>query len=293
MDKLLRDKRAILILIGPAFILYFFTVIFPISMSGIYSTYEWDGIGEQIFIGFNNYLHLFHDQGFLHSVVNTIILSLLTVFIQIPIALTLALVLSSGIRAEVSFRTLYFIPVILPSTVIGLLWKRIYDPNYGLLNAVLRFFGGSDLIHYWLGDLSTVLVAVSIPIIWQWVGYHMLLLYAAAKGVSTDIREAAEIDGASRFQTAVRVVLPQMYPILRVCITLAIVGSMKHFDLVYVMTKGGPAHASEMPSTLMFSTIFSRNNYGYGSAMALFIVVECLLLTILLQKILKTDKGLA
>jgi len=213
---------------------------------------------------------------------------LLTLLIQLPLALVLGIVLATGIKGEGFFRTVYFIPVMLSAVVIGHLFRRIYDPNFGLLNSFLTGIGLENLNRAWLGDMKISLYAAIVPIIWQWIGYHMLLLYAAAKSVPTELREAAKIDGASSFQTAVKIVIPLMTPVIKISLVMLVIGSLKEFDMIFTMTGGGPAHVSEMPSTLMISTLFSGYQYGSGSAMAVFIVAECLLITILFQKLFKT-----
>lgn len=291
MDRVLRDKKAIAVFVLPALILFIGIVIIPMFVSMYYSTLSWDGIGEKTFIGLDNYIRLFtntQDQ-FLKAVLNSVILAGLSVGIQLPIALILALTLARGVKGEGFFRTVYFIPVMLSSVVIGLLWQRVYHPTLGLLNNVLSNMGLEGLTRTWLGDLETALVAVFIPIVWQWIGYHMLLMYASAKSIPTELREAAIIDGASHYQIARKIMIPLMRPILRVCMVFAVVGSMKTFDMIFVLTGGGPAHATEVPSTLMLSTIFHKYNYGYGSSMAIFIVIECLVFTVLLQKLMKSN----
>jgi len=129
-----------------------------------------------------------------------------------------------------------------------------------------------------------VIFAVIVPVLWQYIGYHMLLMYASARSISEEVFEAARIDGANGIQMAFRITIPLMKPILKVCVTFAVVGSLKNFDLVYVMTGGGPAGASQLPSTLMVETIFSRNMYGYGSSMAIFIILECFVFAWLIRK---------
>lgn len=257
-----------------------------------YSGLSWDGIGESKFIGFANYIRLFTNtqDGFLKAVGNSLVLAFFSVFIQLPIALMFALILAKGVKGEGIYRTVYFIPVMLSSVVIGLLWQRIYHPTLGLLNVILETIGLESLQRTWLGDMDTALVSVFIPIVWQWIGYHMLLMYASAKSIPEELREAAVIDGATPFQIAYRIMIPLMKPVLRVCVVFAVVGSMMAFDMVFfVLTGGGPAHATEVPSTLMISTIFHKYLYGYGSSMAVFIVIECLIFTVLIQRFMKTD----
>lgn len=292
MDKLLKDKKAILFFIIPALSVYLMVVVLPLFMSIYYSLLKWDGIGIKKIIGINNYLNLFinNQDGFLYSLLNTLLLSFLTIAIQLPIALLLALILSQGVKGESVFRIIFFIPVILSSVVIGHLWKRIYDPNFGLLNHLLQNLGLAALTKTWLGERETALIAVCIPIIWQWIGYHMLLMYASAKTIPLELKEAALLEGASSMKIAVKITIPLMKPVLKICLILAVIGSLKTFDLVYILTNGGPAHASEVPSTLMVNTIFKKYQYGYGSTMAVFIVLECLLLTMAIQKLFRVEE---
>jgi len=285
LDSVLRDKKAIIIFILPVLIIYIGIIVFPMFASVYYSTLSWDGIGEKTFVGINNYIALFFNgDPFNRAIVNSFLLALSSVFVQLPIALLLALMLAKGVRFESFYRTVYFIPVMLSSVVIGHLWKRIYHPTLGLLNELLSSIGLEAWTKAWLGDMSTAMVAVFIPIIWQWIGYHMLLMYAAAKAVPNEFREAAIVDGASEFKIATKVIIPLMKPVLKVCVILAVIGSFKAFDLIYVLTRGGPVYTTEVPSTMMINTIFHSYQYGYGSAMAIFIVIECLLFTLIIQK---------
>lgn len=292
MEKLLKDKKAIFLFVFPAFLIFAVIVLLPILFSFIYSLQNWNGISKGIYIGFDNYKKLFvnNADGFLKSVANSGILAVLSVFIQLPISLLLALVLARGIKGEKTFRTVFFIPVILSTVVIGQLWMKIYNPNYGLLNIILKNIGLSSLQNAWLGNPKTALGAVFVPILWQYIGNHMLLMYASAKSISTDIYEAAKIDGANEATTAFKITIPLMKPIIKVCVVFAVTGSFKLFDLIYVLTNGGPLHASEVPTTLMYTTIFAKYQYGYGSAMAIFIIVECLVCTILINKLFGKDE---
>ena len=287
MEKLLRDKKAIFLFTFPTFLLFTVIVVLPIFFSVYYSTLNWDGFSKGVFVGFENYKNLFvnNTDGFLQAVVNSLILALISVGIQLPISLLLALVLSRGIRGERFFRTVYFIPVIISTVVIGQLWMKIYNSDYGMLNTVLRAFGLDSAADAWLADPKTALACVFAAMLWQYVGYHMLLMYASAKSISADIYEAARIDGATEMKMAFHITIPLMKPILCVCIIFAVTGSFKAFDLIYVMTGGGPLHATEVPTTLMYTTIFSRYQYGYGSAMAIFIILECLVFTVVINKL--------
>ncbi|WP_411678555.1 carbohydrate ABC transporter permease [Caproicibacter sp.] len=292
MEKMLRDKKAIFLFTFPTFLLFTIIVVLPIFFSIHYSTLDWDGFSKGVFVGFTNYKNLFlnNTDGFMQSVVNSLVLALISVGIQLPISLLLALILARGVKGERFFRTVYFIPVIISTVVIGQLWMKIYNSDYGMLNGVLRAVGLDSLTNAWLADSKTALACVFAAMLWQYVGYHMLLLYAGAKSISPDIYEAARIDGASELKIAFHISIPLMKSILCVCIIFAVTGSFKAFDLIYVMTGGGPLHSTEVPTTLMYTTIFSRYQYGYGSAMAIFIIAECLVFTLVIKKLFSNDQ---
>ena len=285
MNRVLSNKKAVFIFLLPALVLFLTIIIVPIFMSVTYSLTEWDGIGKKVFTGFDNYKELFltNSDGFWRAVKNSLIFAAGSVFVQLPISLILALILARGVKGERFYVSVYFIPVLISTVVIGQLWMKIYNPQYGLLNTVLRSMGLEQLTGNWLGDTKKVIFTVIVPVLWQYIGYHMLLMYASVRSISEEIFEAARIDGANGIQTALHITIPLMKPILKVCVTFAVVGSLKNFDLVYVMTGGGPAGASQLPSTLMVETIFSRNMYGYGSSMAIFIILECFLFAWLIR----------
>jgi raffinose/stachyose/melibiose transport system permease protein len=291
MEKALSDKKAICIFVLPALIVFLVIVVAPIFLSGYYSLLEWDGIGKSTFTGLTNYINLFVDNsdGFVKSIGNSFILAGMSIFIQLPVALILALVLARGIKGENFYRTMYFIPVIISTVVIGQLWRKVYHYDYGLLNELLKGFGLQSWQKEWLGSEQTALISVFIPLIWQYMGYYMLLMYAAAKAIPDELYEAAKLDGASGPRTALSITIPLIKPMINVSVTYSLIGSLKVFDLVYILTNGGPVHATEVPSTLMFNTIFAKYQYGYGSSMAMFIIIECLLLTVVIQRMFKSE----
>ncbi len=289
MEKVWGDKKAIIFFLFPSFIILAVIIIMPIVMSSYYSLLDWDGFGKGEFIGLENYIDLFKDKAFVKSVVNSLIFAFTSVMIQLPISLFLALLISKGVKFERFFVTVYFLPVIMATVVIGQLWMKIYHPEYGLLNTFLRAVGLDSLTREWLGSPKTALWASVVPVLWQYIGYHMLLMYAGIKSISTDVFEAAKIDGASWSNTCFHITIPMLKPILKVCVTFAVVGALKVFDLVFVLTRGGPARASEVTSTLMVETIFKSNRYGYGSAMAIFVVIECLVLYFIIGRIFKEE----
>ena len=232
---------------------------------------------------------MFQNAIFDKAVINSFLLCIFTLIIQLPLALILALILASHIKGEVFFRTVFFIPVTLSTVVVGQLWLKIYNPNYGVLNELLRMIGLERFAQNWLGDVNTALFSAFVPIIWQNIGYHMLLLYTAIKAIPKDIHESAEIDGATGVTAAFKITIPLILPTLKTCAIFVITGSLKAFDMIYVLTNGGPVNSTEVPSSVMFNSIFVINRYGYGSAIAIFIVVECILIAYLLQRLVKTS----
>jgi raffinose/stachyose/melibiose transport system permease protein len=301
MNQVFGNKKAIAVFVLPSLLLFAIVGFIPILQSLYYSLLDWDGIVPGKFIGFANYKDLFftdtYGMEFGHSALNTLYLSLLSVVLQLPVALLLALILAKGIKGEKFYRTIFFVPVVVSSAVIGVMFLKIYNPDYGILNILLERIGLKSWTHVWLSDDKTSLISILLPVVWQYVGYHMLLMYAAIKGIPEDLYEAATIDGASGVRMAFSITIPLIVPILRVCVIFAVIGSLKFFDLVYVMTGGVPSPSTDVPSTLMYTTIFTRHMYGYGSAMAVFLVVECLVFYLVLQGVFKTreekeaDKG--
>ena len=291
MNKLYSNKPRILVFLLPALILFCGILILPIIMSLYYSFFDWNGIGDMTYIGFTNYVELFTSNsiGFLKALGNALLLALLSVCLQLPLALGLALVLGRGIKGERVFLSIFFMPVLISTVVIGQLWLKIYNPDYGILNVMLRAVGLESWTRIWLGLKETALGAVFVPILWQYVGYHMLLLYAGVKSVPKELREAAMLDGATNGQVNRYIVLPYIKPIIKISVIFAVTGSLKSFDLIYVLTNGGPLHATEVPSTLMINMLFLRNRYGMGSAIATLLIILCFVFALIISRVFKEE----
>ena len=192
-------------------------VIIPIGISFYFSLLKWDGIGQGEMVGFANYVKLFTGKtsSFWKAAGNSFLYAAVSMCIQLPFSLLLALILSNGIKLENFYRNVFFIPVIISTVVIGQLWMKIYNNDYGLLNSLLRSLGLESWTRIWLGDKGTVLGATFVPMLWQYVGYHLLLMYGAIKSIPQDLYEAAKIDGASQTRTAVSITIPLMKPMQR------------------------------------------------------------------------------
>jgi len=290
--KQFRDKKAIAVFVLPALILFLVVGFVPILQSVYYSLLKWDGLSSPIFVKLANYKDVFFSDfygiGFSRSILNSLLMALMMVVLQLPIALLLALILAHGLRGEKVYRTIYFIPVVISSAAIGVMFLRIYNPDFGVLNVLLDRVGLSSLKRDWIANNRTALMSIILPVVWQYIGYHMLLMYAGIKGIPDELFEAAVIDGASPVRTAFAITIPMIKPILRISLVFAILGSLKFFDLVFVMTGGSPNPLTDVPSTLMYNTIFTRRLFGHGSTMAVFLVVECLVFYLLLQRTLRS-----
>lgn len=291
MNMLYKNKMAILLFLLPALVLFVGIIIVPIIMSGYFSLHDWDGFTDMKFIGLENYVELFTNKAvnFPQALLNALFFAGVSVAIQLPLSLVLALLLAKKRRGSRFFLSVYFIPVLMSTVVIGQLWLKIYNPDYGILNVALESLHLESWTHVWLGEKATALISTFIPILWQYTGYHMLLMYAGITGISPEIKEAALIDGATEWQVNRKIIIPLIRPVLRVCVIISVTGSLKVFDMIYVLTNGGPAHVTEVPSTLLVQMLFLRNQYGFGSAIAVFLIALCFVFAIIIRKTFKTE----
>ena len=302
MRRPISYKLNIFLFLLPALFLFVGVLIAPIVMSAYYSLTKWDGFTTPEYIGFKNFVEMFTSKTVSIPVAlkNAFLLALLSVFIQLPFSLLLALKLARHVKGERWYLAIYFMPVLISSVVIGQLWIKIYNPEYGVLNILLKNLGVYDNIQRllnqpdkdiaWLGDKRVAFGACLVPILWQYVGYHMLLMYAGIKGMPPELNEAAMLDGCTPGQVSRYITIPYIRPILRVSVIFAVTGSLKSFDMIYVLTNGGPNHATELPSTLMINLLFLRNRYGMGSAIAVMLIVLCFVFAMLINFAFKEEK---
>ncbi|WP_026510104.1 MULTISPECIES: carbohydrate ABC transporter permease [unclassified Butyrivibrio] len=286
----IKKGLTIFVFLLPGLLLFVSILIAPIAVSVYRSLYDWNGFSEGTFIGFDNYIELFTNGSikFITSLKNSLILAFFSVFVQLPFALFLALLLGRReSRKERIYLSIFFMPVLISTVVIGQLWLKIYNPDYGLLNRFLDLVKLGDLKHVWVGDVKTALGSVIVPTVWQYIGYHMLLMYAGVKGVDTDLREAAMLDGATKWQVDRYVVIPIIKPIIRVSVIFAVTGSLKTYDLVRILTEGGPFQSTEVPSTLLENMLFLRNRYGMGSTISVMLIIMCFAFALLISAAFK------
>ncbi len=275
-------------------LVYIFAVFVPLVTSLFYSFFEWKGGPNKTFIGIENYITLLKDTTFWEAFGHNIYLVILCVIGQVGIAFIFVMIISTRfVKLKGVHRTFGFFPSTISAVAVGFIWTMIYDNRRGLLNWFLEVIGQGDKTQVWLNNSDLVMTLVAIPLIWQYIGYYMVILLSATSTIDKEILESAELDGASAFQRAIYVVMPMIKNTIVVCIVLCVSGNMKAFDNIYVMTSGGPGTSSMVMAMYGYSVSFQQQNMGYGSAISVGIFVLGLLvigLMQLLQKVATREK---
>jgi raffinose/stachyose/melibiose transport system permease protein len=276
-----QNNLTILLFLVPAFALFIIFIIYPIFQSVYYSFFNWKGLGAATdFIGLDNYAQILKDKIFQKAVFNGLLIIVLSLTLQLPLALALAIMVGRDLPGRGFFRMIFFMPYVISEVITAIAWMGLYnaDPTRGLINAILVLFGFKA--QAWLGNVHLVLPALFVVLTWKWFGLHMLLFLAGLQGIPTEIEEAARIDGANNLQTIRFITIPMLSSTIRTCVYLSILGSMQQFVLVWIMTKGGPVNASEVMATYMYRYGFVRFWYGYGSAVAIIMLLISLAFSI-------------
>jgi raffinose/stachyose/melibiose transport system permease protein len=283
-------RTSILLFLLPALALYVIFVILPVFQAAYFSVFDWN-IWEAPtkFVGIDNYTRALNEDWFRGAVFNNITIVVLSLTIQIPIALALAVYLNQRFPGRTLFRVIFFLPYVISEVVTGIVFYLLVQPD-GMINASLRSAGLGGLTENWLSDVGTsygifvgpvdvgislVMVTLFIIISWKYFGFHMIILLAGLQGIPREIREAALIDGANRWQAFRHITLPLLGPTLRVSIFLSVIGALQLFDIVYATTRGGPVHTSDTMAYYMFDFGFKRQEMGYGCAVAVILLLIC------------------
>ena len=280
----LQFKKKVLLFVVPAVVLYLMFSIYPFLQTLYYSFTNWDGFTTPVVIGFENFRKILNDEVYRTAVIRIFIWAILSITFKVGIALVIAYILRKGSKGVSFFRTVVFLPYVISSSAMCLMFTIMYDKEIGLLNMVLRAIGVDSLTRYWLVDEKTVFYAVILIPIYQAIGYFFVILFAAMKDVPDDLYEAGRLDGTTPLTEFTRITIPYIWPTLVVCIVLAINGAFQNFDYIFIMTGGGPGHASEVPATYMYKSIFITGLYGYGSAAALILFVITIIVTTCVRK---------
>ena len=266
----------IFVFLAPAVLFLAVFLLYPLLSSFQLSLLDWNGLGSgQRYVGLANWQRLLDDAQFWRSLCNNLLLGFLSVLIQLPVALVLAVMLDKASHGSRLLKILYFLPLLMSSVALGVLFKNVYDPNFGPINAFLQTLHLDGMAQDWLGDTRFSLGAVIAVICWQSIPFYMVLFLAGLSSFPAEIEEAARLDGASEATIFWRIKLPHLRGTIRTGAVLAFIGSLCYFDLIFIMTDGGPEGASELMATYMFRTVFSSFQLGYGStvASAMFVIV--------------------
>jgi raffinose/stachyose/melibiose transport system permease protein len=257
----------------------------PLCLSMYYSLTNWSGFGKMTFAGLENFNELlFHDVTFWKSLFHALLLAIVTIVIQNPIAFILAALLTKIQRGVRFFRTIYFIPAVLSVVVITSMWVHIFNPTYGLLNKLLRAIGLQDLAVGWLSDPNTALGSVIFIIIWHGFGWALLFFYTGLMTVPKELEEAALIDGASWFQVYTRVIIPYIMPVIQAVVIIDIISCLKQMEIVYLSTEGGPGDITQFVANYLYIKAFKYSEYGYGNAISVIFFVVAIGLVLLTRR---------
>ncbi|RRJ26065.1 carbohydrate ABC transporter permease [Lachnoanaerobaculum gingivalis] len=287
--KILRDKKAIAVFLLPAFIVYSVIVMVPILVSIYYSCLDWNGIGKKSFVGFNNYIKLFGDSVFRQAFGNNIIYILIVMVFQLGFGFSIAVLLTYLKKGRGFIQTVYYIPSVITVIAISQLFTGFYSYEpLGLFNIFRRMLCMEPIA--FLSEYKTVLWAVASVEGWQYIGIYMIIFYSALVSVSPDILEAARIDGATELQILVKIRIPAIANVIMLSCILSLVGALRGFAAPMNMTKGGPNHRSEILATYMYKKAFTSRDYGYGSAIAVIIVILSIIGVLLISKYMDGEK---
>lgn len=265
----------------PALAAYLIFLVYPAIRSIWISFTDWDGLSATYnVVWLDNYAKMVDDPIVHRALLNNLVWTLVTITVPVVLGLALAMALNGKVRGKPVLRTIFYTPAVLPLVAVAFIWAQLYNPTYGAVNGVLRLVGLDSLAQPWLGQDSTALAAVMVPMIWLRVGFPMLLYLAALQGINPEMYEAASIDGANAWQKFWNVTMPSLKSTHYIVLALSLIDSFKVFDLVYAMTYGGPGTATQVMGTWMYFNVFQYYQAGYGTAIAVVITVVALLVGI-------------
>lgn len=286
----LRKRVELAVLLGPPLVLFIGFVIVPIAFAVWYSLYNWSGFGPLTdFTGLQNYQGVLSGPVFRESLQHNVIIAVLSVVIQLPISVGLALLLNRRMRGQTFLRLAVFTPYVLSEATTAVMWLLLLEPG-GFADALLKGVGLGGLTHQWLASTSLVLYTLFVVITWKYIGFGIVLLLAGLQGIPVELREAAAIDGATPWQVTRRVTLPLLGPTIRIWIFLSVIGSLQLFDIVWIMTVGGPANASSTMVTYLVFNGVQRTEFGYGAAVSVVLFVIAFVFALAYQRfVLRRD----
>ena len=270
----MKEKLKAFSFLAPALLIYIIIIVFPGIYSVVLSLFEWNGVAEKRFVGLANYVKLFtNDDIFRIALKNNVIWIVLTVCITVVLALILALVLNGKFTGRIVYRSIFYFPYMLSWIVIVIIWKWMYNPNFGMINTFLGAVGLDSLKGSYLSNPKIALYCIFAAALWQGLGQPMLYFLAGLQTMSSDVLEAARIDGAGKINLFIRIIVPMLKETFVIVLATQIIASMKVYDIIYVMTDSGPANSTQTLATYMYNQTFSYNNLGMGSTVATIMVI--------------------
>ncbi len=282
--RLFTTKRLeLILLLGPALLMFVGFVLAPIVAAVYYGFFKWTGFSPRVANGVANYNRALHDSVFLHAIGHNLIIAVLSVVIQLPLSIGIALLLNRRMWGRTVLRLVVFAPYVLSEAITAVIWLLMLQPD-GLIDHGLRSVGAGGLVHQWLADTHIVLYTLFVVLTWKFIGFGIILLLAGLQNVPHELREAAAIDGASPWNVTRRIVLPLLGPTIRIWIFLSVIGSLQVFALVWIMTLGGPANSSTTMATYLLEHGFTSYQFGYGSAVAVLLFVICFAFALIYQR---------
>jgi raffinose/stachyose/melibiose transport system permease protein len=282
-------RLAILLLfLPPALLLFTLLVALPMAEAGWYSFFRWNGYGSPSdFVGLRNFRLLLDNADFRTALLNNGLIIAVSLLVQLPLALGLAVLLADRARGTNAYRLIFFLPFVLAEIAAGLIWRFVYDGDYGLLVKVWGWFGATA--PQVLAEPELAMVAILVVVVWKYFGFHMVLYIAGLQQIDRTLYEAARIDGASAWQTFTRVTLPLLGPTIRLSVFFAILGSLQFFDLIMPLTKGGPSNSTQTMVTYLYNFGVTRMQIGFGSAVGVVLFVICVGFAFGYKRILMRD----
>lgn len=285
-----RNQRLfIIIFLLPATLLFFTFVLFPIVQGAYFSLFRWNGLGPlDNFVALENFKEMLQHVPFQKALQHNGIIIVLSLTVQLPMALGLALLVRRNLPGRVVFRVIFFTPYIIAEAIVAVLWSFIFNPRFeashfinSALDTLLPFFEPGP----WLGDPDKVLIAIFVVLTWKYFGLHMILYIAGLQQIPSEVEESASVDGATGWQTLWYITIPMLRRTIVTTIYLSVLGSIQQFDLVWLMTQGGPVNSSEVLATYMYRYGFVSFRLGYGAAVAIYLFIICLTFSLIYQRL--------
>ncbi|NBD27346.1 carbohydrate ABC transporter permease [Paenibacillus glycinis] len=290
MNKALRNPWTYAAFVVPTLLLYALFFVYPVIVSFIYGLYRWDGVSPKVFIGIDNFKRLLQDAVFLKALGNNLYFMAFSLIVNIPLVFLIAVAISKVRRMRGFYKSAVFIPVVISTATVAILFGVLYDYESGLINQALRLVGGDGWALEWLSKPNLAMLSILIANAWQNVGFFIVLCLAAILNIPREITDAAKIDGVNGWSETRLVTLPLIRPILFVILLLTVSGTLKVLDIVQIMTNGGPFQSTEVMSTYMLKVGFRSLELGYGSAIGVAMFVITMIMTGVLQRMSKSEE---